>query len=82
MIRYSTSQALRPSTGNLTDTIADALGGIMTHRKTVDAMADAMVVAVRKPVVQAEINRILVRGGAVIFVAVLGAMAIGRVTGR
>lgn len=71
-----------PRTGSAEDTISNLLGGIMTNEQTVNAMADAMVVAIRKPGVQDEINKIVLRSGAVIFVSVLGAVVFGRVIGR
>jgi len=67
-----------PKTGNISDTVSDALGGILTNESTVNAMADAMVVALRKPAVQDEINKIVLRSGAVIFTSVLGAVVISR----
>ena len=67
-----------PRTGNLSDTVSDALGGILTNESTVNAMADAMVVALRKPAVQDEINKIVLRSGAVIFTSVLGAVVLSR----
>jgi hypothetical protein len=81
-ITMATAIGRPPRTGNVEDTISGVLGGIMTNEQTVNAMADAMVVAMRKPGVQDEINKIVLRSGAVIFTAVLGAVVVGRVIAR
>lgn len=67
-----------PTTGNIADTIGGLLGGVLTSEQTVNALADAMVVAIRRPGIQEEINKIIYRSGAVVFVAVLGGYVVGR----
>jgi len=65
-------------TSGIEENIANLVGSVLEEQRTVDSLSLAMVEALETDAMQAEIRKMMLQSGAIIFGAVLAAYVVGR----